>query len=354
MDQQTFITIATIALCLLVSFASITLAAKSKSSSENIFYSFLTILIMFTIGVYLYPPYKNDFISETGWSFNLIPLLCAGVIYLGELKLQNPWKKMLLIIGCSSLSTYLLPDYAISYLPELPTWANTAITFSLFLVFGSLFKLMNKIDGLANIQAITITASISMLSIFGGAPTALGIVSLCFSILMSAMYLYNKSPAKVRLTNASASGIGFALAWIIILASTEGSAPCVVIFPMYFILEASIAVIKKLSQIKQYRKLDENTFYVQAYNSGLEAPRICNFILKTNTTLALLGIAQLYAPNYFSLPLLALVMASWNSSKLINWQRPEQNLKDINKEFVDNIKDEFNSIKNNIKNKSKD
>ena len=318
MDQQTFITIATIALCLLVSFASITLAAKSKSSSENIFYSFLTILIMFTIGVYLYPPYKNDFISETGWSFNL------------------------------------LPDYAISYLPELPTWANTAITFSLFLIFGSLFKLMNKIDGLANIQAITITASISMLSIFGGAPTALGIVSLCFSILMSAMYLYNKSPAKVRLTNASASGIGFALAWIIILASTEGSAPCVVIFPMYFILEASIAVIKKLSQIKQYRKLDENTFYVQAYNSGLEAPRICNFILKTNTTLALLGIAQLYAPNYFSLPLLALVMASWNSSKLINWQRPEQNLKDINKEFVDNIKDEFNSIKNNIKNKSKD
>lgn len=65
--------------------------------------------------------------------------------------------------------------------------------------------------------------------------------------------------------------------------------------------------------------------------------------------LLVLGSFQVYAPNNYSLPLAAALVALWFMSKLNNWQEPQQSLKDINREVIRDIKDNVEDIKKIIR-----
>ena len=61
-----------------------------------------------------------------------------------------------------------------------------------------------------------------------------------------------------------------------------------------------------------------------------------------------MGCFQAYLPNAYSLPIVSIILAAWFLERLKNWNEPKQNLKEINQEFMDDLRQNINEIKNKI------
>lgn len=230
---------------------------------------------------------------------------------------------------------------------HLPFWGDRFCIILLWTLFAWCFRYMNGIDGIASLQASGFVCGLLILSVLGGLPLLYGNFAAALLGALTALLVYNWYPAKLLLKDGACVSLGFLLGWLTILTAREGTGSCALIYAMYYILEICWAVGRKL--IANDGSLVSNTLYYRLNASGLSPAEIGQNVAKLLTVLLVLGSFQVYAPNNYSLPLAAALVALWFMSKLNNWQEPQQSLKDINREVIRDIKDNVEDIKKIIR-----
>lgn len=303
------------------------------------------VLVFFPL-LYLLFPSREDFISSVNFGNILIPLLCLGAIY--GLPFLPRFAKFGEIITAAAviLCTFLLPEDFLFLNGLAPFWLDRILIIVFWTIFSSFYYILNGIDGIISIQTVTIGAGLSLLALFGGTPFLFGLISLTFTMFAVALMIFNWYPAKLTLNKNSCRALGFLCAWLLLLNGGEGNISCGIIFAIYYLVELCEAVIKKLSLREQYANLTHNTNYYQANISGLSPHNIAVFLLKLLVVLVILGNFQLYAPNAFSIPILSFVVSAWFLTRLRDWQNPTPTIKELNKNLVEDIKQNIEDIKN--------
>ena len=188
-----------------------------------------------------------------------------------------------------------------------------------------------------------------ILSLFDAAPAFYGLTGLALLCINGSFLAYNWFPAKITLSNNSCKIFGFMLGGIMTFAGSENLAPCFAIILTIFALELLQSIFKKLSLRNRYADLNTNTICYQAHISGLTPNQVCFAIFKVQILFIILGCFQAYLPNNYSLPIASLFLAAWFLNKLKNWDEPTQSLKEINQEFVSDLRQNINDIKNSLK-----
>lgn len=306
--------------------------------------SFISFLILFGFNKIFY-----DFIFPIGWLEIISVFATAGIIYLVSLFKKTQKYTIVAVTAGVILCSLFLPKEFLLFQGYMPLWLDRICLILIWITFSWIYKYLNGIDGLVSIQSFAIALGIFILSVLGGVPHLIGNFAIVLLGAFSALLIFSWYPAKLLLKTGACISLGFLLGWMLLLSGKEVSPACGLIFSMYLIVEVLFAVLKKFSLKPQYKDILTNTVYYQANISGLSPAMVSESLVKILAVLVIFGCFQIYSPNNYSLPLASFVLTIWFLSRIKNWQDPDQSLREINKDVINDIKENIDDIKQIIR-----
>lgn len=355
MDLRLILTICTIIFSFFLSFSGFLIYLKNPQPKEQaLFYKnlafapyCLSCILLFSI-LYFITPTATDFVRSIDAYSIIIPLLCAIIVYSCTLFQQTAKYTPLTILAAIVISTLLLPSDFLLFNNHLPFWLDRICIIATWFLFANFYYILNGVEGLLGAHTLSIGISFLILCFIDAIPLFYGLVALSIIGISGSFLIFNWFPARISFTTDSCKVLGFIIGWLLIYSSSENMAPCNFILIAFYILELIQASIKKISLRDKFATLTVNTTYYQANISGLSPTECCVFLFKLQTLLIIIACFQLYSPNTYSLPMLSLLLTAWFLTKLKDWQNPNTGIHEVNKNFIQNIRQNIDDIKNKL------
>lgn len=309
---------------------------------------YLCIIASFIITFFLFKD-EPDLLFTPQLLDIIIPLFVGGAIFIFFNYINSPLYRLLAILIAVGIASLTIPHSFLLFGGELPFWADRCLIILIWFAFSVCYKYLNGIEGILTIQTMGIFGGLIVLFFLGVFPIMYTMLSFCIIAIMGAFLIYNWYPEKLSFNDGACSSLGFICGWMLIISGQEGVAPCTTIFSMIFIYEVLWALIKKMSFQPQFQNIYSNTNYYQANISGLSPADVCQNIIKMQIILIAIGGFEVYAPNGFSLPIFCFILVAWLGIRMKNWQIIAPTFKQLNKELVEDITENINEIKQNIR-----
>lgn len=186
----------------------------------------------------------------------------------------------------------------------LPVAVDFALTGFLWLWFVNLFNFMDGIDGIAGGEAVSVGLGIGLAAALGLAPVYM--IPLGWGVAAAALgfLVWNWHPARIFMGDVGSVPLGFLLGFLLIrLAGPEGgSATSLVglaialILPLFFVMDASITLIRRLMRSKKPTEAHREHVYQRAVIGGRSHGEVSAKVLVVNGLLILVALGL--APSY--------------------------------------------------------
>ncbi len=304
-----------------------------------------------TISAY-YLGENNDFIAKPDILRVVLPLVCTIFIYVAGLFFGEKAKAFVLllsIIGCvflQPLEAKFVPFGINEYLFKI-----LAVIF--FFVFCFYYKILNILPHTIFVVSTTMLIGVSLLSFVGGAPLYLAYVCALLIGSLCGFLGVNLHSLKIELDNLSCSILAFLICNIFILNISELSFSSCIIFTMLFWAELALSIYNKFF-VNEKGNLLENS-HLLAVAQKLTLNTLVSNLFKIGLVCMFFGWFQLFSINQYSLPIISFFIVIWlDNSMGANLLRTPKSLKQINSEFVADIKQNLKDTKESfsqIKNK---
>lgn len=349
MSTTVLLIFAVILSCFFLSYTWYALLNKGTSpDSAQKFYNnpvipfLVTSLIGFVVLYWFLPPQYDQLYD--------ISLINIGLIFGGSLLTFLGFCRSKIIgtalfVLSALVLTIFLPQGFLLFNGTLPLIFDRILTFAIFCGFVFCYQYLNGLDGLLATQASFPLIGAIILSFIGALPVLFGGMGGILLAATMSFAIYNWYPSQLSFNNAGCQSFAFVMTGFYLLCAQEGCATPILIFSLYYVIDISLALIKKLSLKDKYQNIQANTITYQTNVSGLEPGLICENIAKLNCILLIFGCFQAYSPNNYSLLVLGLILSVWFLHHLLHWQTPEQSFSEINKEVFSDLKNNLNRIK---------
>lgn len=249
------------------------------------------VLVGYAGGILLYP----DTSQATAIAL-LAGLFLMIVSFLDDLKPRPASVRLLAQIIAVAIGLHALGHGAFPGL--LPGPFDLALTGFLWLWFLNLFNFMDGIDGLAGGEAVSVGLGLGLAAVLGLAPA--DILPLGWSIAAAALgfLVWNWHPARIFMGDVGSVPLGYLLGFLLVrvaAAETETMAPhaglaIALILPLYFVMDASITLIRRLLRGKKPTEAHREHFYQRAVIAGQSHSTVTTKILVFNALLVLLAV----------------------------------------------------------------
>lgn len=325
-------------------------SAKDSAYSSRLTYAiFYGVNLLAFVALVVFKPQTFDFITNPDALNLLLPMVASGLLF-GLLPfLHKQSLKLLLVVLLAAAVVWLTPNNVVIFNEQLPLWLNQIFSFILLVAIARSVRYFNGISGLLGLETFTVALGVFLLSLIGGVPFLLGTLALCVASSTLAFLVFNWHPSRLKLGEDECDSLGFLMGWLVLATSFEGAGSCVYIFATFFVVEIVGAWAKKLTFFEAFRDVYANTVYYEVAQKGLSEQEIGQYVFKANVILLMFGCFQVFAPNPYSLPLLATVVMIWNVVKLKNGSPQSTSLREVNKQFYSDIKQEVGNIKKYLK-----
>lgn len=308
----------------------------------------LTFYICGTLAIYYLLP-RKDFIQTLTTARAFIPLLLASVIFISSM-LFSRLTLALITFACIAFTVWLQPFGEGFPYPQIPVWAAKTLLTIFFAVFCIFYGVMNSLPQIMAVPTIIILLAVSILAALSAAPAYLALSAALIIGPLLGYLSVNLNTIKIPFDNGSCCALAYLTANILLLNASEFSFSSCLIFTNVFWAELLIALWNKFIIIKS-GPLYEHTLYYQAaekFNMQvllINISRICAIGM-------FIGWFQLYAVNQYSLILVSLAVLLWLNYNFVN-PTETKNIKQINKQVLSDIKENFSDVKKSISNISK-
>ncbi|MBR3502035.1 MAG: hypothetical protein IKO06_03925 [Alphaproteobacteria bacterium] len=301
-----------------------------------------------SVGAY-YLTDNHDFIAGLNLGRIILPLGCAIFIYAASFVFGERASIVAVLMSVAACVFYqnVEPGF-------VPFGLNVYVFKFLAIVFFSVFCLCYNILNVLPHTIVIITSvmlmGVSLLSGVGGAPAYLALVS---AILIGSLFGFlsvNFNRVKIEFDDISCCILAFLVANLLILDIPELSFSSCVVFTLVFWAELAIAAYRRFF-ISKTGSLRENS-YLLSVAQKLTIGALMNNIFKIGLVAVFFGWFQLFSVNQYSLILVTFFVVLWlNTSMGANLLQTPKSLKQINSEFIADIKKNFNETISQIKNK---
>lgn len=309
---------------------------------------YIYIFLMFAMlicAVYFLPPYFKDAIYPPHFIWLGTSFVFAGLIYFLFL-LETDKLLDVSIVIFSILSTFLFADKsALADLAPVPWWLfalGVGLTVSL-ITLGS--RVLAGLTGVFSLVMSMLTFGLFLVACFGGIPIYLGLMSMAMFGAFVCIFQFNAFQLHLKINEGAMMSATFLVCMLLLGGVNELAGPSMLILPLYIIAELLWSLCAQYILRRKETDLCFNAVYWSAFQKSANIGLIYTIILKICIINIVLSCFQLYAQNAFTLPLLALIINFWLLSKLNVAGQEESTLKDINNNFVENIKTEIDDIK---------
>ncbi len=173
----------------------------------------------------------------------------------------------------------------------------------LWLWFVNLFNFMDGIDGIAGVEA----GSLSLGLVLVGTVAAWPGIHVALPALLAAATLgflvWNWAPAKLFLGDVGSVPLGYLLGWLLLVAAMNGAWAPALILPLYYLADATITLAKRAARGAKIWRAHREHFYQRAVLGGASHGRVAAQVLACNATLVVLAV--LAAAGGWAWPMLA-------------------------------------------------
>ena len=314
---------------------------------QDAFLPVLTVTIIAFVLLFFFGNNPQDQIFQLSVTEFGIVLIASIFLYVSFFLKNSFIISLIFLTALTTICTLLMPKDFSLFQNSLPFWVDRLCIIVLWTAFSWFFRYLNGIDGIAALQASNQLLGLFLVSILGGLPLLYGNFCAAFLGAVTALLIYTWYPSKLPLKDGSCTTLGFLSGWILLLSAQEGMKGCSLILITYYILEIFWATGNKL--ISDKGKFVANTLYYQTNVSGMSPALTCQSIYKLFIVLLVLSCFQVYAPNNYSLPLASALITLWFMNKLHNWQNQPQSFSEINREVIQDIKNNVDDIKKIIR-----
>lgn len=294
---------------------------------------------------------NTDFIETLTVIRVIVPLMLAAVIYVAGMCL-NTRSVFLITIVCVGFTVLLQPIGEGNAYPELPLWLLRLLIFA----FASIYCLGGVVNNFLPhtflIPKIVLLVGLSIMSALGAAPLY---IAFCAASLIGVLCGYlsiNFYEVKVEIDNAAAIALSYMVCSLLLLNVGEICLPSCIILTSVFWAELLVALWRRCLIVRA-GSLAENTNYYAAAQylttkslaSGIS--RICSITL-------FIAWFQLYAVNSYSLIIISICVSLWLNGTISAPNGGKKSLKEINREFLNDLKQGINETKEALNKKHKD
>ena len=176
---------------------------------------------------------------------------------------------------------YLYPHIEKDFIDD----KNILFIFSVFLVFGivwfiNAFNFMDGINGITSVQVISICLSLLALDYYVNNE----INTLAFSVLIITLVFcyFNWTPASIFLGDAGSIPLGFIIFVLLIEQALKGMWVISAILPLYYLMDTSATLIKRIYKRQRFWEAHKEHFYQQAIKNGFSHSSVSLKLLIVN------------------------------------------------------------------------
>ena len=289
---------------------------------------------------------NSDFIAPLNLEKIIIYLLCPAVIYSFAYMLGQNAMRIALVL-CVAACIFLQPmeDKFVPFgINEYVFKCLTVIFFSIFCLF---YRILNILPHTIVIASVSMLFGVSLLSSIGGAPVYLALSS---AVLIGSLIAYlgvNLHKIKIELDDVACTLLAFMMFLIFSLDIQELSFGSCIIFTMIFWAELAVAAYNKFLVHKSPVLIENTHFFAVAQKLTLAS--LMSNIFKIGIICMFFGWFQLFSLNQYSLPIVTFFVVLWlDTSMGTNLLQAPKTLKQINSEFVNDIKQNLKETKETI------
>ncbi len=328
-------------------------ANKANIGTEYVFYKdpwlgmfVLTFISIFSV-CYLVPDF-NDIIVPFGagpvWA-----LACLAFLVYVAFLLENDKLFYIVLAAASLCLVFMMPDDVLIFDGLLSYYLDRLASAFLIFVFSASAQWLNNMAGVFSMQSVALTAGLWGIAIIGGVSRVLGFVGAVLAGVWLGYLILNRYPSKVAINNGACSSAAFVFSGLMLDGAVELAGPSMVILAMYPLTEIIWAVVRRyVFGIKQ-RDWSENTAYMSIADKGVEAEAVSIAVGKIGVVNVVLACFQLFSVNGFSIPLFAFAVDLWLLGMLYNIDEKNKSFKEINQDFIGNVKSGLRDIKKSVR-----
>ncbi len=186
----------------------------------------------------------------------------------------------------SRLGLYALPATH----NALQVWLGPVTYFTaiglLWVWWVNLFNFMDGIDGLAGSEAAAIAGGLLLFAALGSG-TDPAVAVLAAAVLGAALGFlsWNWSPARVFLGDVGSIPLGYLTGFLLIGLALRGYWKIALILPLYFLADATITLLRRLTQGERVWRPHRQHYYQQAVRRGLGHAAVVERVIAANLIL---------------------------------------------------------------------
>lgn len=287
---------------------------------------------------------NTDIITPLHFSRIIVPLLLGLIIFFTSY-LGSTFNSILTIVMSLTITIYLQPlgnDFPYFIVNTFVTKALLVLFFSVFCIF---FRILNIIPQTFIIPNVIMLLGLTVLSALSASPLYISCCAALFAGSLLGFLNINRNEIVMPIDNATCCSVAFLVANLFLLDAAELSFPSCIAFSTVFWAEFIIALWNKFLITKE-GTLEENTNYYKATN--LYTLRVLSFsITKICLFCIFLGWFQLFSVNQYSMIIVSTGILIWMNTSM-GLATQQQSLKEINRNFINDIKQNIAEAKKTI------
>ncbi|MEE2932776.1 MAG: glycosyltransferase family 4 protein [Pseudomonadota bacterium] len=240
-------------------------------------------------------------------------LLLAIVSWIDDLKTVKIIVRLSAQFAAVILGLFFLDNEGYLLQGLAPKWLDRVLAAFVWVWFINLFNFMDGIDGIASIETMIISFGLTILSVTSPSIAPEPWLSLSILGVATGFLKSNWPPAKLFLGDVGSIPLGYILGGLLLLVAMRGAWQVALILPLYFLLDSTITLCRRLLRLEPIWHAHKEHFYQQAVSTGKSHAEVTTAVAILG--LILVGLAHLS----FGQPFLSITAAITLTVSLMMW-----------------------------------
>jgi UDP-N-acetylmuramyl pentapeptide phosphotransferase/UDP-N-acetylglucosamine-1-phosphate transferase len=180
-------------------------------------------------------------------------------------------------------------------LPHVPWWIERAGLFLAGVWFVNLVNFMDGIDWMTVAEFVPVSGALLLLGLAGTLPLLPATVAAALLGAILGFAPFNKPVARLFLGDVGSLPMGLLLGWLLLQLAGEGHVAAAVILPLYYLLDATITLARRIVRGERFWQAHRSHFYQRATDNGFSVPGVVARVVLVNLALAALALVSVAA-----------------------------------------------------------
>ncbi len=244
--------------------------------------------------------------SSLGASLNsaLLSVIVAAVLMaligaIDDIRPLPVGPRLLLQAAAVAFVIYTLPDQ-LRVVPWLPRGIERVLLLIGGLWFVNLVNFMDGIDWMTVVEVLPLSAGLIAIGAARALPPNGTVMALALGGAMIGFAHFNRPTAKVFLGDVGSLPIGLILGWLLLLLAGSGHLVAAIVLPLYYLADATITLMRRLSRGEPVWQAHRTHFYQSATDRGYTVAEVIARVFIVNVILCALAVLTVIVPGMLS------------------------------------------------------